>query len=281
MHDNIHAIMAQLGGFRCPRRGIVADVSVLNSSQEARRDFIRTIHHTVREHAQRSASAETSVYASTVPSGAGSQSAATSSSTSDVVTSTSVSTTFGVTRRPESLSTHPAGQLRDPRYGTAGCRPGSSAGDRYSTDVDERRLHGAETPRSRCLTLSDLNRSNLAEHGALTHQQLGSQSTLASDRGAGGARLLHTSHDPLHYSTQSAASATLGHHHRVDAPGSPIWKRRRGGATQSPASNDEAGGSHSDGGDHSSSAAAAGGVKQRVTFRIPPSAYIETEDTDC
>jgi len=250
---------------------------MLNSSQEARRDFIRTIHHTVREHAQRSAPSDTPVYTSTVASsGGGPQSAATTSSTVDVVTSTSMSTTFGVTRRPESLSTHPAGQLRDPRYGQ---RPGSSTGDRYSADIDERRLHGtAETPRSRCLTLSDLNRSNLAEHGALTHQQLGSQSTLASDRVAGGARLLHTSHDPLHYSTQSAVSATVGHHHRGDAPGSPIWKRRRGGATQSPASNDEGGGSHTDGGDLPAS---SGGAKQRVTFRIPPSAYIETEDTDC
>ena len=270
---------------------LVDAVIAVCSSQEARRDFIRTIHHTVREHLQRSALTETQTFASTGGgSGSAGQSAATTSSTSEV-TSTSMSTTFGVTRRPESLSTHPAGQLRDPRYsggggGGGGCRPGSSA-DRYSTDVDERRLHGAETPRSRCLTLSDLSRSNLAEHGALTHQHLGSQSTLASDRGAGGARLLHTSHDPLHYSSQSAASATLGHHHRADAPGSPIWKRRhggRGGATQSPASNDEAGGSHSDGGgaagDHSSMAA-SGGAKQRVTFRIPPSAYIETEDTDC
>lgn len=272
-----------------------------NSSQEARRDFIRTIHHTVREHAQRTASVDTQVYAAaaantTVSSSGGgvaaqSQSAAaTTSSTVDVVTSTSMTTTFGVTRRPESLSTHPAGQPRDPRHA---CRPNSSTGDRYSLDVDERRQHSApEAPRSRCLTLSDLNRSNLAEHGALTHQQLGSQSTLASDRGAGGARLLHTSHDPLHYSTtQSAASAALGghHHHRGtagDAPGSPIWKRRRGGAgvtTQSPASNDEcAGSSHSDA-DHlmSSSSASGGGAKQRVTFRIPPSAYIETEDTDC
>jgi len=260
---------------------------VVNSSQEARRDFIRTIHHTVREHAQRSAYIEAQTYASTVTSSGGAgQSAAATSSTVDVVTSTSMSTTFGVTRRPESLSTHPAGQLRDPRYGGGGgCRPGGS-GDRCSMDVDERRLHGAETPRSRCLTLSDLSRSNLAEHGALMHQHLGSQSTLASDRGAGGARLLHTSHDPLHYSSQSAAGAALGHHHRTDAPGSPIWKRRRGGATQSPASNDEGGGGHSDGGggaagDHSTSAAPSAGAKQRVTFRIPPSAYIETEDTDC
>jgi len=253
---------------------------VVNSSQEARRDFIRTIHHTVREHAQR-APTETPAFVSPVDSSGGGggsgQSAATTSSSFDVVTSTSTSTTFGVTRRPESLAGHP----REPRYGGSGCRPGGAGGDRYSMDVDERRLHGGgETPRSRCLTLSDLNRSNLAEH-----QHLGSQSTLASDRGAGGARLLHTSHDPLHYSSQSAASAVIGPHHRADAPGSPIWKRRHGGRgpTQSPASNDEGGGSHSDGGggDHSSSGAPSAGAKQRVTFRIPPSAYIETEDTDC
>jgi len=187
-----------------------------------------------------------------------------------------MSTTFGVTRRPESLSTQPAAQLpRDPRH----------SGDcRHSMDVDERRLHGADPTRSRCFTLSDLNRSNLAEHGGLTHQQLGSQSTLASDRGAGGARLLHTSHDPLHYCAQSAAGAAgVGvHQHRGDGPGSPIWKRRQGGRggagvpTQSPASNDDDGG-----GDHSAAAAPSAGAKQRVTFRIPPSAYIETEDTDC
>jgi len=250
----------------------------MNSSQEARRDFIRTIHHTVHEHVQRSALSEAPAAAAGGGGpGGGGQSAA---MTSDVVTSTSTSTTFGVTRRPESLATQP----RDARHAAGGRSSAAAAGDRYSTDFDERRPH-AETPRSRCLTLSDLNRSNLAEHGALMHQQLGSQSTLASDRGAGGARLLHTSHDPLHYSTQSAAIAAIGHHHRGDAPGSPIWKRRqggRGGPTQSPASNDESGGGgggHPD--DHSTTAASSGGTKQRVTFRIPPSAYIETEDTDC
>ena len=257
---------------------------MIRSSQEARRDFIRTIHHTVREHAQRSVTTNPPTYASTVSSSGGvsGQSAATTSSTIDIVTSTSMSTTFGVTRRPESLSTHPTGQLRDHGHGG---RLATST-DRHSTDVGERRLYETDTPRSRCVTLSDLNRSNLAEHGGLMHQHLGSQSTLASDRGAGGARLLHTSHDPLHYSSQSAAITALGHHHRGDAPGSPIWKRRhggRGGATQSPASNDEGGGGHSDGavGDHLTSAASSGGAKQRVTFRIPPSAYIETEDTDC
>jgi len=264
----------------------VADavVAVVDSSQEARRDFIRTIHHTVREYTQRSA-ADAPTYTSTV--GSCGQSSTTTSSTSDVVTLTSTSTTFGVTRRPESLPTHPTGgQQRDTRYsgGEGGCRPGGG-GDRCSMDVDQRHIHAAaaDTPRSRCLTLSDLSRSNLAEHGALMHQHLGSQSTLASDRGAGGARLLHTSHDPLHYTSQSAASATLGHHHRGDAAGSPIWKRRHGGrsgASQSPASNNEADGS-STGDQSTSTASSATGAKQRVTFRIPPSAYIETEDTDC
>jgi len=273
----------------------------VSSSQEARRDFIRTIQHTVREHAQRSAMTTTMTDTAAVggvssSSGVVVQSAhATTSSTASEVTSTSMSTTFGVTRRPESLTTQPggSGQLRDPRYGRS-----SGAGDRCSMDVDERRHHSetAQQQRSRCLTLSDVSRSNLAEHGALMHQQLGSQSTLASDRGAGGARLLHTSHDPLHYSTIQAAagSAAYGHHHRPsgDGPGSPIWKRRQHGgragtASQSPASNDEVGaGSHSDGGmDHHSGYAAAaptsGTKQQRVTFRIPPSAYIETEDTDC
>ena len=251
---------------------------------------MRTIHHTVREHAQLSAAlsdARTPPPTAASSGGGGGgvgQSAGTTSSTSEV-TSTSTSTTFGVTRRPESLT---AVQPRDPRH--AGGRGGG--GDRYATDAaadDERRGQTADAPRSRCLTLSDLQRSNLGDHGALTHQQLGSQSTLASDRGAGGARLLHTSHDPLHYSTQSAAAAAataaLSHHHRAgsDAPGSPIWKRRqagRAGPSQSPASTDDG---HAD--DHVTSAPPPppSGVvgKQRVTFRIPPSAYIETEDTDC
>jgi hypothetical protein len=160
--------------------------------------------------------------------------------------------------------------------------------------------------------VSDLTRSNLAEHTAGTgslqqyqqHPQLGSQSTLASDRGAGStsaARLLHTSLDPTHYSTQPVASRTGGD---VTAAGSsasggaasPIWKRRYGGggggrsgggmasssSHHSPASNDDA--RDSDGsGDGGSNAPPPREFQkqQRVTFRIPPSAYIETEDTDC
>lgn len=165
--------------------------------------------------------------------------------------------------------------------------------------------------------VADLTRANLAEHSAgqfagaglgQSHhhqQQLGSQSTLASDRG-GGARLLQTSHDPTHYSMSqqatSSSSTSGGPRSAADtvatgsggaggSGGSPIWKRRyassvaggRSAAGHSPASNDD---TYSDGsGDGSSNAAAATALpppqKQRVTFRIPPSAYIETEDTDC
>jgi len=203
------------------------------------------------------------------------QSAATSSTSE--VTSTATSTTFGVTRRPESLTA----AVPPPRHGA---RPTPAGGDRdrdrYSMDAEDRRGYATETPRSRCLTLSDLHPR---PSSSLAADQLGSQSTLASDRGAGGARLLHTSHDPLHYSSSQSAGATtaaLGHHQQRggDAPpGSPIWKRRQAGRggppTQSPASTDDG---HAD--DHAATTAPA---KQRVTFRIPPSAYIETEDTDC
>ena len=148
------------------------------------------------------------------------------------------------------------------------------------------------------------------------HQpQLGSQSTLASDRGGsttGAARLVLTSHDPSHYSNQSSVSRVSGEASSMTPAASgmstggggggggasgggsstsPIWKRRYGGrggpsssSHHSPASNDDAArdsdGSGGDGGTMNAPPPKEF-QKQRVTFRIPPSAYIETEDTDC
>lgn len=152
--------------------------------------------------------------------------------------------------------------------------------------------------------IADLTRANLAEHIAAQsgsalgqphhqQQQLGSQSTLASDRG--GARLLLTSHDPTHYSMAQQMTSSVnpgrpaGESATGSSGGSPIWKRRyassvagsRSAAGHSPASNDDTYSDGSGDGGSSTVAVAAPPQKQRVTFRIPPSAYIETEDTDC
>ena len=98
---------------------------------------------------------------------------------------------------------------------------------RHSMDMEDRfPMHGTPIPgadstdfRTRSRTFSDLN--NMVDFGTQQQQDVdpymsGSQSTLASDRGA--AKLLHSSNNPTNYS-----STTTIH---KDSLGSPIWKPR-------------------------------------------------------
>ena len=104
---------------------------------------------------------------------------------------------------------------------------------------------------------------------------LGSQSTLASDRGAG-ARLVQASQDPTNYQSSQNVHREVGGH-----PGSPIWKPRGLRNPQHSPEDGEGGGGGAAAGGEAVGGRGGDGRQQRVTFRVPPSAYMDGDDVDC
>lgn len=237
------------------------------SSQEAKRDFIKTIHNTIRE----------SVRRMSIP-GPRSQGPP--------------------HKRPDTLPGPPASPQGSVGSSVSvGKKKGKlirgelGGGVRHSMDIDDKLMDSAIGTRSR--TLTDLNKMD--DGGGYPS---GSQSTIASEASRSSARLLHASNTPHNY-TPPTQNTTK----EKDGLGSPIWKPRHAGPAGvkktrpgQPAAIEERHEFHhhhhpvvsgvSAYGDYSNivyddkntsrAAAAAASVMMQH-----PNAYVEYEDTDC
>ena len=167
------------------------------SSFSARNEFIRTIRNTIRESVRRMALPGPKMGVVN-KSGMMGKSPASGSKRPDNLTS----------NQPWSLGKKKGKQLKAEM-----ARHSMDIEDKFSGVVPQGSEHSADF-RTRSRTFSDLN--NVELNPDQDPYMSGSQSTLASDRGA--AKLLHSSNNPTNYS-----STTTIH---KDSLGSPIWKPR-------------------------------------------------------
>ena len=181
----------------------------ISSSYQARRDFMRTIHNTIRESVRRM-SIPTPTSGSVAP----------LSQSQRVNTNNSSSAAFGrqTYQRPETLEARRRNMTSSaqpmPRHDVM----------RYSVNIEERvdsilERSGCDVTRSH--TLTDLNNVDLTSSVHVTTS--GSQSTIGSDassRDSASARLVQSSGDPRQFTSQTAlvcGGSDLA---------SPVWKPR-------------------------------------------------------
>jgi len=218
---------------RSEKEGRPEKVYQFASSYEARRDFIRTIHNTIRE----------SVRKMSIPTGKGQQSKGPSKPPlasgqgepqhpMNPQQSQNIPPTVG--KRPETLVTNPMMRGMPKKKSVAKL---TSDMVRHSMDVEDKvqGLNGQSNEssfRTRSQTLTDLN--IIAQDSQSGCYPTGSQSTISSERGSSSAKLLHSSNNPSNYSSQTL---------NKDGLGSPIWKprhsSRKSTTARSPVSSEE------------------------------------------
>ena len=167
------------------------------SSFSARNEFIRTIRNTIRDSVRKMSLPAAKITA---------KSKQTSSS------SPGQSGLQG-TKRPDNLpGNHPPWSL-----GKKKGKQLKAEMVRHSMDIEDKMASGeySQDFRTRSRTFSDLNNMDLNQANNNDPYQSGSQSTIASERGA--AKLLHSSNNPVNYSSTNIHKDSLG---------SPIWKPR-------------------------------------------------------
>ena len=228
------------------------------SSADAKREFLKTIHYTIRESVRRMNIPN----AKTQPSEECPKPDAQSGRNIPV---------GGAVKRPDLLAVRRGKQLR-------------AEVARHSMDVDEKvNALLEETPdfRTRSQTFTDLNTmasNDTEQYHSHTlqfdhnHRAEMPVEGAADDRSTAAAKLLESSSNPVNYSNQNI---------HKDSSGSPIWKRRNEGRLRSPVTDGARTIERHVGG---ANGCLTGGDRQTDRHRTLPgdhAKYAELDDTDC
>ena len=184
------------------------------SSQDAKRDFIKTIHNTIRE----------SVRRMSIPGPRGSGPPHQQQHQPNHIPNGGAGN-----KRPDTLpgTTSPQGTVSQ-STASVGKKKGKlirgELGTRHSMDIDDKLMEPSSIG-TRSRTLTDLNKMDLTDTGGYPS---GSQSTIASEASRSSARLLHASNTPHNYSVSQLGGSSSTSKEK-DGLGSPIWKPRHAG----------------------------------------------------